>query len=103
LILRVLSREFLLKNASFAALNRRFTLHEVQTTNYELKTKSTKRIYYQHLLGVEEALYMLAYYTKSCDEPVILLTDMLAETFDLALRIHNRFTKGWDCEGSSRK
>ena len=46
---------------------------------------------------------MLAYYTKGCDEPVILLTDMVAETFDLALRIRNRFARGWDCEGSSQE
>jgi len=52
------------------------------------------------LPGVEKALYGVAYYTKGYDEPVILLTDMVAEAFDLALLIRNRFARRWDCETS---
>ncbi len=40
------------------------------------------------------------YRTQGYNEPVILLTDMVAENFDLALQIRNRFVRRWDCETS---
>jgi len=45
-------------------------------------------------------LYVVAYRTAGYDRPVILLTDMVADNFDLALQIRNRFTRRWDCETS---
>jgi hypothetical protein len=45
-------------------------------------------------------LYVVAYRTAGYDKPVILLTDMVAENFELALQIRNRFTRRWDCETS---
>jgi len=45
-------------------------------------------------------LYVVAYRTAGYDKPVILLTDMVAEDFELALQIRNRFTRRWDCETS---
>ncbi|MFB0553887.1 MAG: hypothetical protein ACETWQ_11310, partial [Phycisphaerae bacterium] len=34
------------------------------------------------------------------NQPVILLTDMVVEDFEMALQIRNRFTRRWDCETS---
>ena len=45
-------------------------------------------------------LYVVAYRTAGYDKPVILLTDMVAENFELALQIRNGFTRRWDCETS---
>ena len=48
----------------------------------------------------QKPLYVVAYRTRGYNEPVILLTDMVSETFDLALQIRNRFVQRWDCETS---
>ena len=53
-----------------------------------------------HLPGVKRALYVVAYHTTGYDDPVILLTDMVAENFELASQIRNRFIRRWDCETS---
>jgi hypothetical protein len=45
-------------------------------------------------------LYVVAYRTAGYEKPVILLTDMVAEDFELALQIRNRFIRRWDCETS---
>jgi hypothetical protein len=45
-------------------------------------------------------LYVVAYRTTGYNQPVILLTDMVAENFELALQIRNGFTRRWDCETS---
>jgi hypothetical protein len=46
-------------------------------------------------------LYVVAYRTAGYDQPVILLTDMVAEDFEMALRIRNWFIRRWDCETSA--
>jgi len=48
----------------------------------------------------QKPLYVVAYRTRGYNEPVILLTDMVAEAFDLALQIRKRFVRRWDCETS---
>jgi len=48
----------------------------------------------------QKPLYVVAYRARGYNEPVILLTDMVAETFELALQIRNRFARRWDCETS---
>jgi hypothetical protein len=53
-----------------------------------------------YLPDCQKPLYVVAYRTQGYDEPVILLTDMAAENFDLALQIRNRFVRRWDCETS---
>jgi hypothetical protein len=45
-------------------------------------------------------LYVLAYRTAGYNEPVILLTDMVAEDYQMALQIRNWFIRRWDCETS---
>jgi len=45
-------------------------------------------------------LYVVAYRTAGYDEPVILLTDMVAEDYQMALKIRNWFIRRWDCETS---
>ena len=56
-----------------------------------------KKVY---LPNSRRPLYVVAYRTVAYDRPVILLTDMVADNFDLALRIYKRFTRRWDCETS---
>jgi hypothetical protein len=43
---------------------------------------------------------VVAYRTAGYNQPVILLTDMVAEDFESALRIRNQFTRRWGCETS---
>ncbi len=44
---------------------------------------------------------MVAYQRQGYEEPIILLTDMVVENFDLALGIRNRYSKRWvGCETS---
>jgi len=43
---------------------------------------------------------VVAYHTAGYDEPVILISDMVAENFELALRIRSRYAQRWDCETS---
>ena len=45
-------------------------------------------------------LYVVAYRTAGYDEPVILLSDMVAEDSGMALKIRNWFIRRWDCETS---
>jgi hypothetical protein len=47
-----------------------------------------------------KSLHAVAYRTAGYDEPVILLTDMVAEDFETALKIRNWFRRRWDCETS---
>jgi len=57
-----------------------------------------KKVY---LPGIDKPLYAVAYHTKGYDQPVILLTDMVVENKDMALRVRNRYTKRWaGCETS---
>jgi hypothetical protein len=67
-----------------------------------LFAQSGSRLVYRklYLPDCQKPLYVVAYRTVGYDEPVILLTDMVAENFDLALQIRNRFTRRWDCETS---
>ena len=53
-----------------------------------------------HLPNVCKPLYVVAYQTPGHDEPVILLSDMVAENYQLALRIRSRYRRRWDCETS---
>jgi hypothetical protein len=53
-----------------------------------------------YLLSVRKPLYVVAYQTPGYDEPVILLSDMVVENFELALRIRSRYAQRWDCETS---
>jgi len=46
-----------------------------------------------YLPGVEKPLYVVAHRTKGYDEPVMLLTDMMAENFQPALQVRNRFAQ----------
>ncbi len=44
---------------------------------------------------------MVAYQRQGYEEPIILLTDMVVENFDLALGVRNRYSKRWvGCETS---
>lgn len=56
-----------------------------------------KRLY---LPNVHKPLYVVAYHTPGYEKPVILLSDMVAENFELALRIRSRYSQRWDCETS---
>jgi len=47
-----------------------------------------------------KSLHAVAYRTAGYDEPVILLTDMVTEDFETALKIRNWFRRRWDCETS---
>jgi len=53
-----------------------------------------------YLPNVRKPLYLVAYQTPGYDKPVMLLSDMVAENFDLALRIRSRYLQRWDCETS---
>ena len=56
-----------------------------------------KKVY---LPDSQKPLYIVAYRTKGYSQPVMLLTDMVIEDFEMALQIRNRFTRRWDCETS---
>jgi len=56
-----------------------------------------KRVY---LPDIDKPLYLVAYHTVGYDQPVVLLTNLVAESFELALRIRDRFARRWDCETS---
>lgn len=56
-----------------------------------------KKVY---LPDSRKPLYVVAYRTVGYAQPVVLLTDMAADNFDLALQVHKRFTRRWDCETS---
>ncbi|MDO8124674.1 MAG: hypothetical protein Q6364_09890, partial [Candidatus Hermodarchaeota archaeon] len=56
-----------------------------------------KKVY---LPDSQKPLYLVAYRTSGYSQPVILLTDLLVEDFEMALQIRNRFTRRWDCETS---
>jgi hypothetical protein len=49
---------------------------------------------------VNKPLYVVAWQGPGYDEPVILLSDMVAENYELALRIRSRYARRWDCETS---
>lgn len=53
-----------------------------------------------HLPNLRKPLYVVAYQRPGCDEPLILLSDMVAENFELALRIRSSYARRWDCETS---
>jgi hypothetical protein len=54
-----------------------------------------------YLPTVKKPLYVVAYRTKGYDQPIILLTDMVAENKELALGVRNRYAKRWaGCETS---
>ena len=52
------------------------------------------------LPNLHKPLYVVACQRPGCDEPLILLSDMVAENFELALRIRRRYARRWDCETS---
>jgi hypothetical protein len=57
-----------------------------------------KRVY---LPDIDKPLYVAAYKTKGYEQPIILLTDMVAENREPALQIRNRYAKRWaGCETS---
>jgi hypothetical protein len=56
-----------------------------------------KKVY---LPGSQKPLYIVAYRTAGYNQPVMLLTNMVVEDFEMALQIRNRFTRRWDCETS---
>lgn len=56
-----------------------------------------KKVY---LPAVDKPLHVVAYHKRGYDKAVILLTDMVAENFQLALQIRNRYARRWDCESS---
>jgi hypothetical protein len=45
-------------------------------------------------------LYVVAYRTAGHERPVILLTDVVAEDYEMACGIRRRFMRRWDCESS---
>jgi hypothetical protein len=47
-------------------------------------------------------LCVVAYRTADHERPVILLTDMVAEDYEMACGIRRRFMRRWDCETSIR-
>lgn len=54
-----------------------------------------------YLPDIDKPLYAVAYQTKGYEHPIILLTDMVVENRDLALRVRDRYTKRWvGCETS---
>jgi hypothetical protein len=53
-----------------------------------------------YLAGIKKPLYVVAYHSAGYDEPVILLTDMVAENLELAGRIRLGYLRRWDCEPS---
>jgi len=54
-----------------------------------------------YLPDMDKPLYVVAYQRQGYEQPVILLTDMVAENFESALQIRNRYAKRWaGCETS---
>ena len=53
-----------------------------------------------YLAGRKKPLYVVAYHTAGYDQPVILLTDMVAENLELSGRIRRGYLRRWDCEPS---
>jgi len=54
-----------------------------------------------YLPDVKKPLYVVAYRKRGYEQPIILLTDMVAETPELALGVRNRYAKRWaGCETS---
>ena len=53
-----------------------------------------------YLVGRKKPLYVVAYHTAGYNEPVILLTDMVAENLELSGRIRRGYLRRWDCEPS---
>ena len=54
-----------------------------------------------YLPDIDKPLYVVAYQRKGYEQPIILLTDMVAENSDLALGVRNRYAKRWvGCETS---
>jgi len=54
-----------------------------------------------YLPDADRPLYVVAYYTKGHDEPVILLTEMVVQDRDSALQMRNRYARRWaGCETS---
>jgi len=53
-----------------------------------------------YLPNVGRALYVVACQSPGHDKPLILLSNMIAENFELALRIRNGYSRRWDCETS---
>lgn len=53
-----------------------------------------------YLPNIRKPLYVVACQSPGYDKPLILLSDMVAETFELALRIRNGYSQRWDCETS---
>lgn len=53
-----------------------------------------------YLPNVRKPLYVVACQSRGYDKPLILLSDMIAENFELALRIRSRYSQRWDCETS---
>jgi hypothetical protein len=51
-----------------------------------------------HLPDNPKSLYVVAYRTAGYNEPVILLTDMVAEDFVTDLKIRNWFRRRWHCQ-----
>jgi len=64
---------------------------------HSLKASVYKKVYLPDNLM---PLYVAAYRTTGYNEPVILLTDMVAENSETALRVRNWFIHLWDCETS---
>jgi hypothetical protein len=68
-----------------------------------LFAQSTSRLVYKkvYLRDTDKPLYVVAYRRQGYEQPVILLTDMVAENRDLALGVRNRYAKRWvGCETS---
>ena len=54
-----------------------------------------------YLPDIDKPLYVVAYQRQGYEQPIILLTDMVAENKDLALGVRNRYAKRWvGCETS---
>ena len=57
-----------------------------------------KEVYFP---DIGKPLYVVAYQRKGYEQPIILLTDMMAANRDLALGVRNRYAKRWaGCETS---
>lgn len=68
-----------------------------------LFAQSRNRLVYKkvYLPDIDKPLYVVAYQRKGYEQPIILLTDMVAENRDLALQVRNRYAKRWaGCETS---
>jgi len=68
-----------------------------------LFAQSRSRLVYKkvYLPDINKSLYVVAYQRKGYEQPIILLTDMVAENPALALQIRNRYAKRWSgCETS---